>query len=222
VVIKTIVVGDLETNSYIFSADDQTCCIIDPGGQGEIIAQTVKDLKLHPQAILFTHGHLDHLLGTAALLSSLARSELYCPLYIHPAEMEFTGPGCLEAHSSMLYSLDPHMIAQYAPDISQIPKADYPLEEGMSVGDFGLEVLHTPGHSPGSVCFYYKQGGMLFSGDTLFYGSAGRTDLPGGSSADQKQSLKELISRIPDGTTVYPGHGPQTTISQEKQTNPFL
>ncbi len=221
-ILKPIVVGELETNAYLFSINDRDCCIIDPGGQGEIIAQAIKDLQLNAKGILFTHGHLDHLLGTSALLSSLSRSGMYCSLYIHQTEMQFTGHGCLEAHSNMLYSLDPHMITQYATEISQIPKADYSLEEGNTIADVDLEVIHTPGHSPGSVCLYHRTEGILFCGDTLFYGSVGRTDLPGGDGKELKESLDKLTRVLPEETAVYPGHGPQTSIAQEKKINPFL
>ncbi len=220
--IKNIVVGELETNSYLFSPNGTDCCILDPGAEGAMIAQAAESAGLIPRAVIFTHGHLDHLLGAAELVSALARRGIACPLYIHELELAYTGPGCLETHTRMLTAIDPRMISLYSAEISQIPLAEHTLTDGDIISGFGLEVLHTKGHSPGSICLYHRELGILFSGDTLFHGSAGRTDLPGGNGKQLKISLAKLVTRIPDSVKVYPGHGPSTTMQQEKTINPFL
>ena len=221
-VLKPFIVGELETNAYVFSPNDRDCCIIDPGEEGAELAQYAAETHLHPRAVIFTHGHLDHVLGAAELISALHRKDISCPIYIHASEAGFTGPGCLEAHTKMIYSIDPKMIARYTPQISRIPKANAYLEDGMMIPGVDLQIIHTPGHSPGSVCLYHSELGILFSGDTLFNGSAGRTDLAGGDGKSLLESLQRLAENIPDAVRVYPGHGPETDIMTEKQINPFI
>ncbi len=217
-----IAVGELETNCYLFSADNKHCCIIDPGAEGVLIAQAVYDADLIPTSILFTHGHLDNLLGAAELTASLSRHGYSCRLYIHTSESEFTGPGCLKVHSRLLTAIDPHMLPMYSSVISMIPKAENALEDGEVIPGTGLQVIHTPGHSTGSVCLYHEEFCLCFTGDTLFQGSVGRTDLPGGDMSRLQESLGRLISLVPDEAQLYPGHGPSSVMGQEKNTNPYL
>ncbi len=221
-IIKHAVVGELETNAYIVSADDTHCVLVDPGADGSTLARIVKELELIPTGIIFTHGHLDHLLGAEQFISACARKGFNPLLFIHELEAGYTGPGCLEQHSTMLVSIDPRMISQYSSEISRIPRADHTLRHGDVVAASGLEVIHTPGHSPGSICLYNREHQVLFSGDTLFYHSVGRTDLPGGNDRSLAESLGRIIALLPDNTKVYPGHGPMTSIKEERKHNPFI
>lgn len=221
-IIKHAVVGELETNTYIVSTDDTHCIVIDPGAEGSTLARIVRELELIPTGIIFTHGHLDHLLGAEQFISACVRRG-YTPLvYIHELEAGYTGPGCLEQHSTMLFSIDPRMVSQYSSEISRIPQADRTLVHGDLVPGTGFEVIHTPGHSPGSICLHNREHHVLFSGDTLFYHSVGRTDLPGGNDRKLAESLGRIITLLPDSTKIYPGHGPMTSIQEERKHNPFI
>ncbi len=221
-ILKQIPLGELETNCYIFSADDRECCIIDPADEGAEIAQFVLQKQLVPKMILFTHGHLDHVLGAADLSAALARHGYHCMPAIHETELDHTGPGCLAVHTALLSVVDPTMMPRYSSMISRIPRAETVFSGGETIEGLGLKVMHTPGHSKGSVCLYQSELGILFSGDTLFQGSVGRTDLPGGSSRDMKLSLDTLKAAVPHNVKVYPGHGPSTDMERELKHNPYL
>ncbi len=200
----TLPVGSLQANCYLcYNQSNRDCFIIDPGAEAQVIIDAVKKEKLNPKGILLTHGHIDHCGAVETL-----RKELNLLLMMHEDDLDLL-------NSPMNHELA-EMLEISLPDSPDTFLADeYVIEEG----DFKIEVIHTPGHSPGSVCF--KAGNLLFSGDTLFMGSIGRTDLPGGSSNIIMKSL-EKIKKIDDNITVLPGHGPATSIGVEKKSNPFL
>ncbi len=186
--------GIYGTNCYLIRSDDSTgCAVIDPGGDGAKALEKAKELGLTVEAILLTHGHFDHV-GGVKELQSLAQ----CPVYLHGADLSL--PQALTAGP-----LNPTDL----------------LEEGDSLNLAGLtiQVLHTPGHTPGSVCFLTDD--ALFVGDTLFARSCGRTDLPGGDPASMTASLKSL-GNLPYDGPAYPGHGPHTTLKAERAQNPYL
>ena len=190
--IHTLPLGDYQTNTYIVHKDD-TCVIIDPGYEPERILAEVRRLNLTVAAILLTHGHFDHVGGVRFIANATA-----CPVYLCEEEL----------------SLPPYMTA------GSLFFTDG-CEEGDTISIAGMDfsVLHTPGHTPGSMCYLIDN--ALFSGDTLFQGSCGRTDFPGSSSAQMRKSLDRLAT-LPDGLSVYPGHGPSTTLEDEKRYNPYL
>lgn len=178
--------------------------VIDPGDEVARILKSIAELKLKIKYILLTHAHLDHVKEVTATQKALA-----VPVMMHRADQ---------------FLLDnlPAQAAAFGLTTSGIPRVDKYIEEGEQI-EFGrhrFEVLHTPGHSPGSVTFAEK--GVAFVGDLLFAGSIGRTDLPGGDYETLIRSVKSKLFPLGDDTRVYSGHGPQTTIGQEKQTNPFL
>lgn len=194
---KTISVGGFEVNCTILIRPGAVW-IVDPGQEADRLATLLERDGLRPDAILLTHGHFDHIGGIAGLQ---ARYE-GLPLYVHPADVPvLTHP------------------------LNQLPPEYPPLALPANVCDArsltGVEVLETPGHTPGGVCYHFAADGLLLSGDTLFAGSVGRTDLPGGDMKTLMASLHKLM-RLPDGTTVVPGHGPSTTIGAERRQNPFL
>ena len=191
---RTLPLGDLQTNCYILWGEDtDRCVVIDPGDAPEIVLQVAQDAGKRIDAILLTHGHFDHVGGVRTVA---ARSG--CRIYIHRKEMllpdQMTG-------GMLFYS------------------NTYAEGDELNLAGLTLRVLSTPGHTPGSVCL--AVGDTLFTGDTLFAGSIGRTDFPGGDVADMKKSLARLVALSTD-YRVLPGHGEETTLSVEKQRNPYL
>ena len=187
----TLPLGAYQTNAYIV-ANDGRCVVIDPGYEPETIHRFLESNGLTADAIFLTHGHFDHVGGVKALVEKLG-----CPVYIHEAELSM--PEAMTA-GPLYYT--------------------HTYGEGDRVEKAGLSfrVLHTPGHTPGSVCRIAED--ACFSGDTLFYGSCGRTDLPGGDWATIRRSLNRLAQL--NDLAVYPGHGASTTLSAEKRYNPYM
>ena len=202
--IKTLTVGPLSENCYvIYDELSKDAVIIDPGADGEEILEEVENLNV--KAILATHGHLDHV-GQVGYL----KSKIDVPFYMNKRD-EFL--------------INNEIFPNFAYIIKAVscPSPDFDLKEGdiLEFGRLELTVIETPGHTPGSVCFYNQEEKIVIVGDTLFYQSVGRTDLPGGDGRLLEQSLKKLME-LPDETVVYSGHGPKTTIGKEKRTNPFI
>ncbi len=201
--IETVVVGMLEANCYLVRCDPGgQGVIIDPGDEGDGIAREVKALGLEPEAILLTHGHIDHV-NAAEFLRRRFRSRVVC----HAADRAMVEDG--EVLSLWGLQREPCKVDQEVRDGDTIP-----------VGGSWIEVIHTPGHTRGSVC--YMLDSVLFSGDVLFRGSIGRTDLPGGSDRVMAETLKTRVAVLDPGIRVYPGHGPETTVAYERTHNPFL
>jgi glyoxylase-like metal-dependent hydrolase (beta-lactamase superfamily II) len=190
--IHTLTLGLFQVNCYIVCKEgSDRCVVIDPGYDAKKILAFLEEKNLHPDAILLTHGHFDHV----GAVKDLA-ADTDCKVFVH--ELEHTMPHTITA--GKLYATD-----GYADQIS--------------VAGMDLSVLHTPGHTPGSVCLIIED--AMFSGDTLFAGSCGRTDLPGGDWATIQSSLRSLKELSAD-YRVFPGHGESTTLTQEKQLNPYM
>lgn len=193
--IQTVVGGPLDVNTYVVGAEGaDTCVVIDPGAEAERVAQAVGQRSV--SAVLLTHAHFDHMLYANHWLNLGAK------LYVHQLD------------SAAL--LDPRQnLCGMVGTALRLPAADVQLVEGDVVNEAGisLTVLHTPGHTPGSVC--YLSGDTIFSGDTLFYGSYGRIDLPGGSMRQMRESLLRLY-QLDERIVAYPGHGGKTKIAWER------
>jgi hydroxyacylglutathione hydrolase len=195
-------VGPLQENTDLLVGEDGRGAIVDPGDEPERILAEVHRVGLKPEAILLTHAHFDHVGAVAPLVEALG-----LPVYLHPADLPLYQSAALGAARWGLY-------------IPQPPEPTLPLAEGQTLDlGLGLEVLFLPGHAPGHVGFYRP--GHLISGDVLFRGGIGRYDLPGSDPQKLFASLQKLTELPPD-TVVYPGHGPKTTIAEERASNPYL
>lgn len=203
--IQSVVVGDFQVNCYLVSNERGKTLVIDPGADADELAALLERQNLTVAAYLITHGHTDHVSG----LAELAHLQP-APVGIHPADERWAYGGANQ--------LLPHYGVPAKP-----PGGVRHLADGQEWNDEGLayRVIATPGHTPGGVCFYFPANKALFTGDTLFAGSVGRTDFEGGNETLLDESLLKL-AQLPDDTAVYPGHGPRTTLRQEKATNPFL
>jgi glyoxylase-like metal-dependent hydrolase (beta-lactamase superfamily II) len=199
-----------ETNAYVVTAvDDDRAVVIDVPPQPELIGSELADRGLTVAAILLTHGHVDHTGGAGSLSSGTGAT-----VYVHPDD-DF-----LTLHpSNQLRS----MFGMVPPGSYEVPERRDDLEHGqkLELAGITLEVRHTPGHTPGHCCFSWDEEGVLFSGDQLFAGSIGRTDLPGGSMPRLIESMRDEVMVLDDDVRVLPGHGPETTIGTERRTNPF-
>ena len=204
-------VGPIQANCVLLGDRDAgELAVIDPGADGGRIADRVVASGLSPIMILHTHGHLDHVGGTAELAGRLGPD---VPVGLHPGDID-------------LYRNAPVQAQMFGFKVDAPPEPGLMLENGQSIplGRFALEVRHAPGHSPGGVCFVVSGADepLVIAGDVLFAGSIGRTDLPGGSFPVLEHSIREQLYTLPDATRVVCGHGPDTTVGREKTTNPFV
>lgn len=198
-------VGPLAANCYIVACPrTRVAAVVDPGAPDPWIEETVRAQALRVERILLTHGHGDHIGGV-----QWVRGWSGAPVACHRGDVPLLRDPQLNGS------------AWFGSPVS-LPDPEHLLEEGGRVvlGEVHLEVLHTPGHTPGGVCF--RGPGLVLAGDTLFAGSIGRTDLPGGDYATLVRSIREKLFILPPDTVVYPGHGPETTIEDEKKYNPFV
>ncbi|MDH4258277.1 MAG: MBL fold metallo-hydrolase, partial [Candidatus Aminicenantes bacterium] len=197
--------GPLETNCYlVYCPETLECAVVDPGAEAGNITHQIAEKELKPRLILNTHGHVDHIGANRDI-----KDKYDIPLFIHSAD------------SPMLESVLQSEMGIFL-GAKDSPPADHFLDDGeeIKIGKSHLKVIHTPGHSPGSVSFLGD--GFLLSGDTLFFGGVGRTDLPGGSWQEMADSIRNKILTMPEEMIVLPGHGPHTTVGQEKWSNPFI
>jgi len=205
-IIAALPVGLIQTNCYVVGCEEtKEGVVIDPGGHPERILAEVERLGLTIKYVLNTHAHFDHTDANRAIVAATG-----APLALHPEDRR------------LLQSSGGAALFGMRADPS--PPPDLELHDGdeLEVGTLRLQVLHTPGHTPGHVCFYEPSEGVLFDGDVLFYRGVGRTDLPGGSWRQLMSSIQRVLFALPDETVVYSGHGPATTIGEEKRLNPWL
>jgi len=207
--IDRLILGAYETNCYVLRKTEaaEDCLIIDTGLESGKLLDFLGDNKLKPTALVLTHGHADHIAGTAIL----RRNWPQIKVYIHKLDAEIlTDPNRnLSIMTGRPFTAGPVDFTVDEPDV---------IEQA----GIGLNVLHTPGHTLGGISLYAAEEGIIFVGDTLFAGSVGRTDFPGADTSQLIESIKEKLLTLPDKTVVYPGHGPRTTIAREKTHNPYL
>jgi len=198
-------------NGFVVACEDtRQAVLIDPGDEVDALLDVVTAGNLAVKYILLTHAHVDHVTGVSRAKASVG------------------APVCLHRADKFLYDAAPQQAAMFGLHADPLPKVDhfYEPDETIVFGHLQARVHHTPGHCPGGVCLQIGPAGAegrdLFVGDTLFAGSIGRTDLPGGDYDTLMRSIKRVLFSFGDDATVHPGHGPQTTIGHEKKTNPFL
>jgi len=206
--VKKFVFNPFQENTYVVYDGQGACVIIDPGcytmeEEAEILT-FIRGKELHPEHVLLTHAHLDHVCGAALFFREFGLKPL-----LHPAD-------------NPIYETVPTQGEVFSFPVKDLPPAEV-LPEEVSFGDTALRVIHLPGHSPGGVAYYHPETKLLFPGDVLFNGSIGRTDLPGGDYDLLVKSITEkIVARLPEETLVFPGHGPETTVGRETRSNPFL
>ncbi|HEY56802.1 MAG TPA: MBL fold metallo-hydrolase [Dehalococcoidia bacterium] len=207
-IIDRVVVSPFATNCYIVGSEaSKQGIIIDPGDEAEAILGRVADLELDIKLIVLTHGHIDHV-GALKAVKEASGAEMA----IHADDAK-----SLRGLRGFLQSVLVPGLSYPVP-----PPPERLLQDGdsLDVSDLHFKVLHTPGHTPGGICLLGE--GVVFSGDTLFNYGIGRTDLPGGSYHRLMESIRTRLLVLPDNTIVYPGHGPETTVGDERAGNPFL
>jgi hydroxyacylglutathione hydrolase len=206
-ILEMLTVGPFQENCYVIGDEAAgTGAVVDPGDEAARIALAVEQTNLEITQIIITHAHIDHVGAVAALVD-----EYSCPVLMHAEAEPMLGQ--LPAQAMMM-----------GLRFGKVPAVDRHIEdeETIGVGSLELRSLYTPGHAPGHLAFYVESEGLVLSGDALFAGSVGRVDLPGGSMEVLMRSIEERLLTLPDETRVYPGHGPETTIGNERAHNPFL
>lgn len=203
--IAVLTVGPVQTNCYIVNKKGSSACIVvDPGEDAEKIAGYIEKKGLKNEGILLTHGHFDHITGVSELVSLTGGKVYACE-----SEKELLSDPSLNGSAMVRYevALEP----------------EYFLRDGqtLTIADMQFKVIHTPGHTIGSCCYYMENEKILFSGDTIFMESVGRTDFPTGNWNQLLASLKEKVLVLPPDVQIYPGHGPETDVAYEKENNPY-
>lgn len=209
--IEPLVFNPFQENTYLAYTDKGECGIVDPGmlfpEEEQKLVSRIENLNLKPQMLLQTHLHVDHVLGVAFVEKKWGLKPM-----AHEGD-EFLIPRTIE------------MAAQFGMELEQNPPfPDRRLKDGdvLKLGDISFEVIHIPGHSPGGIVFYSEAEKTLLAGDVLFKGSIGRSDLPGGNQHELIDGIRNRLLALPDDVKVFPGHGPVTSIGEERRTNPFL
>jgi hydroxyacylglutathione hydrolase len=206
-ILEMLTVGPFQENCYVLGDEASGVgAVVDPGDEASRIAMAVEQTGLEIGSIILTHAHIDHVGAVAALVD-----EYSCPVLMH-------------AEAEPMLEQVPTQAMMMGLRFGKVPTVDHHIGEGemVEVGDLRLRPLYTPGHAPGHLAFYIEEEGLVLSGDALFAGSVGRVDLPGGSMEVLMRSIEERFMTLPDETRVYPGHGPQTQIGNERVSNPFL
>jgi len=204
-IIRTFPVGPLGCNcSVIGDRLSGRALVIDPGGNADQILALLNELNLKAVAIIHTHAHLDHILAAGEIKNATG-----APIYLHKDDQ-------------FLWDIVEEQCARFGVPAVKLPDPDHYLQDDQDLGCCGGVAIHTPGHTPGSISFYFEEYKTLIAGDTLFQGSIGRTDLPGGNFDQIISSIKERIYSLDDEAVVVTGHGPNTSIGHEKMANSFV
>ena len=203
----SLMLGSLATNCYLLKLGDGKCVIVDIGEGAPVLLRRLETEKLTPCAILLTHGHFDHIAGVEQV-----REKFQIPVYLHALDV----PMLSDRNANLAYwiSDSPFEAVQAWQTVAD--------GQTLTIAQKDFTLIHTPGHTPGGCCYYFPYEDVIFTGDSLFCGSIGRTDFKGGSMSDLVRTVKEKIMTLPEHTEVYPGHNDTTTIENERMYNPYL
>ncbi len=205
--LQVFCIQPMEQNAYIYYDENtKDGVVVDPGGEGETLLGFIRENGLQIAAILLTHGHFDHIMAVKDL-----KNALQVPVAAHKDEVEILSDPAINFsgyNGGTKVSIKPDILLTH--------------EEDFTFGGCRLHVIHTPGHTPGGVCYYDEAYGTMFTGDTLFKSSIGRTDLPGGNTKMLYHAISTRLLPLPEHVAVYPGHGPSSTIGREKKHNPYF
>ena len=204
--ITPFILGEYQTNCHIVTQGED-CWVVDCGYSPETLIEHLAQENLHPSAILLTHCHADHIAGLDQLRNAIGNVPVHC----HPIEKEWNMNPTLNLSS---FGGMPIMVAPPDAELTEIDK--------LSLGSSTWRILHTPGHSPGSICFVHDESKQAIVGDTLFAGSIGRFDFPTSNAEDLRHSIHHVLMALPDDMKIFPGHGPSSTIGEERASNPFV
>lgn len=220
--VERVVVGPMHTNSYIYSEWKKECILIDPGADEIRLLKRLSLINMKPRGILLTHGHIDHVSAALAIKRHYEEREIPVEIAIHQDDTRYLGKDAADAHAAIFGDNHGSGFERLDAALDSLPEPDIIVSSGDKVFDADLLVIHTPGHTPGSICIYSESQALVFSGDTLLFEDIGRTDLPGSDHGAILRSIKERIFILPEETRVCPGHGPFTTLEREIRHNPHF
>ncbi len=218
--VERIIVGPLHTNTYVVSTGKKECLLIDPGDEIDLLIQRLESINMTPRAIIFTHGHLDHTSAAQGIIEHY-REKGEMAIGIHPDDAEFLGRKSRERNRKTFAIFGEPGESYFENTYCELPKVTFFLEEGEQILDTDLTVMHTPGHTPGSVSFYSESRKYVFSGDTLFFKGIGKADFAESNEKALLDSIQSKLLTLPPDTRLFPGHGPSSSIERESRNQSF-
>ncbi len=219
--VERIIVGSLYTNAYVVATGKKECMVVDPGADAPLLLSRLEILNVVPTAIVFTHGHLDHTSAAQAIIDRYQDRVEKIEIGIHRSDRSYLPPKGEQTNRELFAALGPEAIDAFNALYTLLPKPSFFLKDGDPVLDTDFVTIHTPGHSQGSVCLYSEERGALFSGDTLFFKTVGRTDVVGADLDKLTKSIRKTLFALPPDTRLFPGHGPHSTLEREIANNDF-
>lgn len=211
--IEQLIVGALATNTYILQNETLGPIIIDPGGDAKKIIQRLENYNLKPSLIICTHGHLDHAEAAKEIIANFGNIDVAA----HKNDADYFGEKAYQTNLHLFANLGGNAEATLNSMFSPIPEITRFLEDGQTIESTNFQVIHTPGHSPGSITLYSEKDKIAFTGDCLFSNTHGRTDFIGGSQKEIMHSIYEKLFQLPDDVRIYPGHGPSALLKNIKR-----
>ncbi|HUX51180.1 MAG TPA: MBL fold metallo-hydrolase [Spirochaetia bacterium] len=218
--VERIIVGPLHTNTYVVSTGKKDCVLIDPGDEVELLIERLEAINMVPRAIIFTHGHLDHTSAAQGIISWY-RDRGEVGIGIHPEDAEFLGTQARTLNHETFAMFGEGGETYFNNTFSELPKVTFFLEHGDTVPDTDLKVIHTPGHTKGSISLYSELRNYVFTGDTLFFKGIGKTSFAESSETSLMESIEDRLLTLPPETRMFPGHGPNTSIEREKRDRSY-